>query len=77
MPDIIQVNSQVLNGQPVVKDTRVPVARILALIGMGYTLSMLKKELPVLKKLTRKDISDMLSYYRDKFSNRQEKISKI
>lgn len=63
MPDIIESNPKVMGGQPVIKGTRIPVARVMALIGMGYTLPKLKKELPDLKKITKKDIASMLSYY--------------
>lgn len=64
MPDIIQINPKILGGKPVIKGTRIPVARVLALIGMGYTLADLKKELPDLIKLTKKDLVEMLSYYK-------------
>lgn len=63
MPDIIQTNPKILGGQPVIRGTRIPVARVMALIGMGYTLYKIKKELPDLKKLTKKDIATLLSYY--------------
>lgn len=43
MPEIIQTNPKILGGKPVIKGTRIPVARVLALIGMGYTLIDLKK----------------------------------
>lgn len=63
MIDIIERNPKILGGQPVIKGTRIPVARVMALIGMGYTLPKLKRELPDLKELTKKDIANMLSYY--------------
>ena len=63
MIDIIEKNQKILGGQPVIKGTRIPVARVMALIGMGYTLPKLKRELPDLKMLTKKDIATMLSYY--------------
>ena len=66
MPEIIQTNPKILGGQPVIKGTRIPVARVLALIGMGYTLIDLKKELPDLAKLTKKDLAEILSYYQQK-----------
>lgn len=66
MPDVIQTNPRILGGKPVIKGTRIPVARVLALIGMGYTLIDLKKELPDLIKLTKKDLAEMLSYYKKK-----------
>lgn len=68
MPDIIQKNPKILGGSPVIRGTRIPIARVLALIGMGYKLSDLKKELPDLEDLTRKDISEILSYYQKSFA---------
>ncbi|KKQ28557.1 MAG: hypothetical protein US48_C0008G0008 [Candidatus Levybacteria bacterium GW2011_GWA2_37_36] len=64
MPTIIQTNPKILGGQPVIKGTRVPVARVLALIGMNYTLKDLKKEIPHLDRLTKKNIGDILDYYK-------------
>lgn len=69
MPNIIQVNPNILGGQPVIKGTRIPVSRVLALIGMDYTLSRIKQELPDLKKLTKKDILNILSYYQTQIAN--------
>lgn len=69
MPNIIQVNPNILGGQPVIKGTRIPVSRVLALIGMDYTLSKIKQELPDLKKLTKKDILNILSYYQTQIAN--------
>lgn len=63
MPDIIQKNPKILEGQPVIRGTRIPVARVMALIGMGYTLRKLKRELPDLKNFTKKDLATILSYY--------------
>ena len=54
MLEIIQTNPKILGGQPVIKGTRIPIARVLALIGMGYALTDLKEELPDLEKLTKK-----------------------
>lgn len=68
MPDIIEKNPKILSGQPVIKGTRIPVARVLALIGMGYTLTNLKKELPDLSKLTKKDIANIFTYYQNKIA---------
>ena len=64
MPDIIEKNPKILGGQPVISGTRIPVARVLALIGMGYTLTKLKRELPDLDKVTRKDLLNIFSYYK-------------
>lgn len=63
MPDIIQTNPKIMGGQPVIKGTRIPISRVLALIGMNYTLTKIRKELPDLKELTKRDISTILSYY--------------
>lgn len=64
MPDIIEQNPKVLGGQPVIKGTRVPVVRILALIGMNFSLNELKKEIPHLENLTNKDLVSLLEYYK-------------
>ena len=63
MPKIIETNPKILSGQPVIRNTRIPVARVMALIGMGYTLAQLKRELPDLDKVTKKDLAEILSYY--------------
>lgn len=68
MPEIIEENPKILSGKPVIRGTRIPVARIMALIGMGYTLPKLKKELPDLKRVTKKDIAELLSYYQIKLT---------
>lgn len=68
MPDIIETNPKILGGQPVIKGTRVPVARVLALIGMNYSLKDLQKEIPHLDKLTKKDIATILDYYKHQIS---------
>ena len=46
MPDIIQTNSKILGGQPVVRGTRIPISRIVALHIQGYKISDFKKEYP-------------------------------
>ncbi|HEX8932511.1 MAG TPA: DUF433 domain-containing protein [Patescibacteria group bacterium] len=68
MPDIIETNPKVLGGQPVIKGTRVPVARVMALIGLNYTLRDLKREIPHLDKLTKKDVATILDFYKYKIS---------
>lgn len=60
---LIETNPKILGGQPVIKGTRISVARVLALIGMGYTLKDIKEELPDLKELTKRDIAELLSYH--------------
>ncbi len=69
MPEIIQTNPKIMGGQPVIKGTRIPVARVMALIGMNYALTKIKRELPDLKKLTKKDITNILSYYQTQIAN--------
>ena len=69
MPEIIQTNPKIMGGQPVINGTRIPVARVMALIGMNYTLSKIKRELPDLKNLTKNDIANILSYYQTQIAN--------
>lgn len=68
MPDIIQTNPKVMGGQPVIKGTRIPVARVIALYIQGYKLIDIKKELPDLYNLTKKDLASIFSYYRTKLN---------
>lgn len=62
MPDIIETKKGVLGGMPVIKGTRIPVARVVALHIQGYKIKDLKKEYPYLK-LTRKDLQEIYKYY--------------
>lgn len=62
MPDVIQINPNVLGGQPVIKDTRIPVARVAALYIQGYKLKDFKKDYPYLN-LSKKDLHDIFIYY--------------
>ncbi len=66
MPEIIQTNPKVMGGQPVIKGTRIPVARVVALCIQGYKLSDIKKELPDLSNLTKQDLFIIFSYYQSK-----------
>lgn len=63
MPKIVEKNPKVLGGTPVIRGTRIPVSRIMALIGMEYKLANLKKEYPRLKNFTKNDFEEMLHYY--------------
>ena len=65
MPDIIQTNPKILGGAPVIKGTRIPIARVVALHIQGYKLKDLKNEYPYLK-LTRKDLQEIYNYYSTK-----------
>ena len=69
MPEVIQTNPRILGGQPVIKGTRIPVARVMALYVQGYKLTDMKKELPDLSGLTKKDLFDIFSYYQSKLKN--------
>lgn len=68
MPEIIQKNPKIMGGQPVIKGTRIPVARVLSLFIQGYNLSKIKKELPDLESLTKKDLTEIFSYYKSKIN---------
>ena len=65
MPDIIESKPNVLGGMPVIKGTRIPVARVVALHIQGYKIKDLKKEYPYLK-LTKKDLQEIYKYYTSK-----------
>lgn len=62
MPYIIQTNPKVLNGQPVIRGTRIPVARVVALHIQGYKITDFKKDYPYLM-LSRKDLREIYNYY--------------
>lgn len=62
MPQIIQQNSKVLGGQPVIRGTRIPVARIVALFIQGYKIKDFKKDYPYLN-LNKKDLLEIFSHY--------------
>lgn len=62
MPEIIQVNPKILGGQPVIRGTRIPVARIVALHIQGYKIKDFKKDYPYLK-LSKKHFQEIYRYY--------------
>ena len=62
MPEIIQTNPKILGGQPVIKGTRIPVARIVALHIQGYKIKDFKKDYPYLT-LSRKNLQEIYKYY--------------
>lgn len=68
MPQVIEKNPKILGGQAVVRGTRIPVSRLLALVGMDYTITDIKQELPDLKYLKKKDLQSILSYYETQYS---------
>ena len=62
MPEIIEKNPKILGGQPVIKGTRIPIARVVALVVQGYTIRDFKKEYPYVT-FTKKDLQTIFSYY--------------
>jgi uncharacterized protein (DUF433 family) len=67
MPDIIEINSKILGGQPVIKGTRIPVARVVALYIQGYKLKDFKDDYPYLN-LTKKDLQNIFAYYENQLA---------
>lgn len=65
MPDVIEINPNVMGGQPVIKGTRVPVARIVALYIQGYTLRDFKKDYPYLE-LSKKNLLQIFTFYKNR-----------
>jgi len=63
VPEIIEKNPNVLGGQPVIKGTRIPVARVVALYIQGYKVRDFKRDYPYLN-ITKTDIATILSYYK-------------
>ncbi len=68
MPQIIETNPKILGGQPVIKGTRVPVARIVALYIQGYKIKDFKDDYPYLN-LTKKDLFNIFSYYQNQLTH--------
>ena len=65
MPEIIQTNPKVLGGMPVIRGTRIPIARVVALYIQGYKIKDLKSDYPYLK-ITKKDLLEIFKYYTSK-----------
>lgn len=64
MPEIIETNPKILSGQPVIKGTRIPVARVVALVVQGYKVKDFKKDYPYLE-ITKKDLRNIFTYYQN------------
>lgn len=62
MPDIIQIKPNVLGGMPVLRGTRIPIERVMALFVQGYKIKDFKSDYPYLK-ITKKDIAEIFAYY--------------
>ena len=67
MPDIIQTKPNVLGGMTVIRGTRIPVARVVALYIQGYKLKDFKKDYPYID-LTKKDLLDIFTYYQQQLA---------
>lgn len=64
MPEIIETNPKVLGGQPVIRGTRIPIARVVALFVQGYKVKDFKKDYPYLK-ITKKDLGEIFIFYKN------------
>lgn len=73
MPQIIQQNSKVLGGQPVIRGTRIPVARVVALYIQGYKIKDFKKDYPYLD-ITKKNLLEIFNYYSDQLAQKRAKV---
>lgn len=62
MPDIIEKNPKIMGGEAVIRGTRIPIARIVALHIQGYKIKDFKKDYPYLK-FTKKDLMEIYNYY--------------
>lgn len=62
MPTIIQTNQNILGGMPVLRGTRIPIERVMALFVQGYKIKDFKSDYPYLK-ITKKDIAEIFAYY--------------
>ena len=62
MPDIIQKKPNILGGIPVLRGTRIPIERVMALFVQGYKIKDFKSDYPYLK-ITKKDIAEIFAYY--------------
>ena len=56
------LNDEILNGEPVIKETRTPVRAIVEMWRLGYAPETIPSELP---HLTLASVFDALSYYSD------------
>jgi len=68
MPQIIETNPKILGGQPVIKGTRIPVARVVSLYIQGYKVSDFKKDYPYLK-LSKKNLLEIFTYYKKRLEH--------
>ena len=62
MLDLIETKPSVLGGMPVLRGTRIPIERVMALFVQGYKIKDFKSDYPYLK-ITKKDIAEIFAYY--------------
>ena len=62
MPNIIEINPKILGGQPIIRGTRIPVSRVVALHIQGYKIKDFKKDYPYID-LTEKDLLEIFTFY--------------
>lgn len=70
MQTLIEENPKILGGMPVLKGTRIPIARIMALIAHGYTVKDFKNDYPYLEDLTAQDLKNLLKHYETHISEK-------
>lgn len=70
MPDIIETNPKIMGGMPVLKGTRIPIARVVALYIQGYKMKDFKNDYPYLN-LTKKDLLTIFTYYQKQLAQTQ------
>lgn len=68
MLTIIEKNPKKIGGQPIIKRTRIPVARIVALHIQGYKIKDFKEDYPY-PKLSKKDLLTIFTYYKKRLAN--------
>lgn len=62
MLDLIETKPNVLGGMPVLRGTRIPIERVMALFVQGYKIKDFKSDYPYLK-ITKRDIAEIFAYY--------------
>lgn len=62
MPTIVEKNPNILGGQPVIKGTRIPISRVVALVVQGYKVKDFKKDYPYVN-ISKKDLIEIFTFY--------------
>lgn len=62
MPTLIQTNPKIQGGMPVLRGTRIPIERVMALFVQGYKIKDFKSDYPYIN-ITKKDIAEIFAYY--------------